>query len=67
MPTDIGRDEVRRLAGVGVPLVEVLPEEEYRQQHLPRAISVPLGRLDRLEAARFDPTQPIVVYCHDNQ
>ncbi len=37
---------VRRLVDEGAALVEVLPEAEYAEEHLPGAISPPLKRLD---------------------
>jgi len=35
VPTAIFRDEVRRLVEEGIQLVEVLPREEYEEEHLP--------------------------------
>ena len=42
MPTAITRDEVRALLARGAQLVDVLPAEEYAEQHVPGAISIPL-------------------------
>lgn len=39
MPTEISRDDVQRLTTSGAHLVEVLPPEEYQQEHLPREAS----------------------------
>jgi rhodanese-related sulfurtransferase len=47
-------------------LVEVLPEEEYREAHLPAAVNVPLKRLDAESAAVLDKARPVVVYCWDS-
>ncbi len=53
MPTAIFRDEVRRLVHeVGSQLVDVLPREEYEDEHLPKAINIPLKELDRQTIAR---------------
>ena len=49
-----------------VQLVEVLPEEEYRETHLPGARNIPLKRLDAATAAALDGTRPVVVYCWDS-
>ena len=65
MPAAIDRDGVRRLAAQGAQLVEVLPEPEYTDEHLPGALSIPLKQLDRESAARLDPARAIVVYCWD--
>jgi rhodanese-related sulfurtransferase len=46
VPTAIFRDEVRRLVQVeGSQLVDVLPREEYEDEHLPKAINIPLKEL----------------------
>ena len=67
MPTEIFRDEVRRLAEEGAQLVEVLPREEYEEKHLPSAINIPLKELDRETTARLRREVPVIVYCHDYQ
>ena len=46
MPTGIGRDDLQKLTGRAVQLVEVLPAEDYDWAHLPGAISLPLKQLD---------------------
>lgn len=51
MPIDIHRDDVQRLVAEGAQLVEVLPEKEYTEEHLPGAINTPLRKLDRDSAA----------------
>jgi rhodanese-related sulfurtransferase len=65
--TAVLRDEVRRLAGEGVQLVDVLPHEEYKEEHLPGALNIPLKELDRNTAARLRRDAPVIVYCHDFQ
>jgi rhodanese-related sulfurtransferase/CBS domain-containing protein len=54
---------VRRLLDEGAQLVEVLPREEYTEEHLPGAINIPLKELDRDSAAQLDKKRPVVVYC----
>jgi rhodanese-related sulfurtransferase len=66
MPEDVGRDEVQRLVDGGAQLVEVLPAEEFREEHLPGAINIPLRRLDAEARERLDPARPVVVYCWDD-
>jgi rhodanese-related sulfurtransferase len=67
MPGFIGRDEVRRLAQEeDAQLVEVLPAEEYEEEHLPGAISIPLRELDEQAPRRLDRSRPVVVYCWDD-
>ncbi|MDP8942793.1 MAG: rhodanese-like domain-containing protein [Actinomycetota bacterium] len=65
MPRDVAVREVRALLTRGAQLVEVLPAEEYAEQHLERAINVPLKELDARTAARLDRSRPVIAYCHD--
>ena len=58
-------DRLQELLERGAQLVEVLPEEEYREEHLPRAINIPLKQLDAEGAARLDERKAIIVYCWD--
>ena len=48
MPKEIDRDEVQRLLAEGAQLVEVLPREEFEEEHLPGAINMPLRRLESM-------------------
>jgi rhodanese-related sulfurtransferase len=66
VPTDATRGEVQRLLAEGVQLVEVLPEAEYEEEHLPDAINLPLKELDRQTAQRLDIARPVIVYCYDS-
>ena len=66
MPKGIRRDEVERLLSEGAQLVEVLPREEYEEEHLPGALNIPLPRLDKEARERLDPNRPVIVYCWDS-
>ena len=61
----IDRDRVREMVDHGAQLVEVLPAKEYAEDHIPGAISLPLGRIDREAAATLERARPLVVYCWD--
>jgi rhodanese-related sulfurtransferase len=64
--TRIDNDALRSLLDRDdVQLVEVLPAEEYEEEHLPGAISLPLKQLDVSTAAVLDRARPVVVYCWD--
>jgi len=65
MPREVDRNELRRLVEAGAQLVEVLPEEEYAEDHLPKAVSIPLGRLDGEALTALDRNRPVIVYCWD--
>ena len=66
MPSSIGVDDVRRLLSEGAQLVEVLPEPEYAEEHLPGALNIPLKQLDSGAAAQLSRSRPLIVYCYDS-
>ncbi len=65
MPRDVFRFDVRRMVQEGAQLVEVLPRQEYEDEHLPGAINIPLKELDRelaqLTAQLFTPHQLLLL------
>jgi rhodanese-related sulfurtransferase len=61
----ITHERLRELLDGGAQLVEVLPEQEYAEEHLPGAINLPLKRLDSHSVAALDRTKAVVVYCWD--
>jgi rhodanese-related sulfurtransferase len=65
MPTAILHPDLSRLLDAGAQLVEVLPPEEYQEEHLPGAINIPLKALDVETTAGLDKGSPVVVYCWD--
>jgi len=65
MPTTVSRDRVIELVSHGAQLVEVLPQDEYDEEHLPDAIHLPLKTLTAESAAVLDRARPVVVYCWD--
>ena len=66
-PTQIHRDAVQRLVKEGAQLIEVLPAEEYADEHLPGAINIQLKTLDAETAHQLDRERPVIVYCYDYQ
>jgi rhodanese-related sulfurtransferase len=69
MPTPIDRDQVQRLLGEDAQLVEVLPQAEYVDEHLPGAVNLPLKELGResVPALALDRARSVIVYCYDSQ
>jgi rhodanese-related sulfurtransferase len=66
VPTVVNREEVHELVHHGAQLVEVLPEDEYRHEHLPGALHLPLKQLTAERAAAvLDRARPVIVYCWD--
>jgi rhodanese-related sulfurtransferase len=66
VPRDIDREEVQRLVREGAQLVEVLPREEYEEEHLPGAINIPLRKIDQEAPKQLDRGRPVIVYCWDD-
>lgn len=66
MPTEIDRERLKDLVEAGAQLVEVLPAEEYAEEHLPGAINLPLRRLEQEGRKVLDATRPVIVYCWDS-
>jgi rhodanese-related sulfurtransferase len=65
-PHAVARGDVQRLVAEGAQLVEVLPANEYDEEHLPGAIHLPLKSLTREAAeAALERSRPVVVYCWD--
>jgi phage shock protein E len=67
MVTTITREDVRRLMDGGAPLIEVLPEREYADEHIPGALNIPLKKLTPESVSTFATDQPLIVYCWDYQ
>jgi phage shock protein E len=67
MPTPIDREQLGQLLSEGAQLVEVLPQAEYEDEHLPGAINIPLKQLDREQVRQLERERPVIVYCHDYQ
>ncbi len=62
MVTPIERDEVIRLIDAGAYVIDVLPEREYSESHLPGAINIPLKELTESAVEELRRDKPVVVY-----
>ncbi len=67
MPTDLHRNDVRRMAEGRAQLVEVLSQAEYEQEHIKGAINIPLRVLGRETVSQLQKDRPVITYCHDYQ
>jgi rhodanese-related sulfurtransferase len=65
MAQEIDRDGVRRLMQQGAQIVDVLPAQEYSEDHLPGAINLPLRKIEAEASQVLDPSRPVIVYCWD--
>jgi rhodanese-related sulfurtransferase len=67
MPQQIhDRRVVQALMDGGAQIVEVLPREDFEEDHLPDAIHLPLSKIESEARPRLDANRPIVVYCADS-
>src|SRR5689334_4183470 len=65
MPRVADRATVERLVAQGAQLVEVLPRDEYDEEHLPGAVHVPLKQMNEDAVMVLDRERPVIVYCWD--
>ena len=66
MAQEVDREGVRRLMEHGAQIVDVLPAQEYGEDHLPGAINLPLRRIEAEARRVLDPSRPVIVYCWDS-
>ena len=67
MPTEIDSDDLQRLVREeDAILIDVLPEDEFAEEHLPGAINVPLKSLAAEAVVGLDRERPVIAYCHDD-
>jgi rhodanese-related sulfurtransferase len=66
---EISREQVRSLMRRNASIVEVLPEPNFREGHLPGAINVPFDEAfdEHVQSAIPDKNVPVVVYCADSR
>ena len=63
---EIGAERVQKLLTEGAQLIEVLPPGEYREQHLPGSMNLPLKTIDANTVSQLDMDRPVIVYCWDS-
>jgi rhodanese-related sulfurtransferase len=66
VPRSADTDDVRRLLDAGAQLVDVLPAETFKHEHLPGAVNIPMAEIDTAPE-RLDPARPVITYCYDYQ
>ena len=68
MPTELRRKDVKSLVQQGrAQLVEVLPERDFKREHLPQAINIPLEHLNPENTYQLRKDHPVIVYGADYQ
>jgi rhodanese-related sulfurtransferase len=63
---DLQRQEVQELIDKGAQLVEVLPPDEFEEDHLPGALNIPLRDIETAPEHKLERNVPVVVYCWDS-
>jgi rhodanese-related sulfurtransferase len=63
---EVSRQEVQDLMARGAQVVDVLPAEEYQDDHLPGAINLTLRKIETEARRALDPGRPVIVYCWDS-
>ena len=68
MPIEIRRKDLKTLVAQGrAQLLDVLPAHEYKREHLPQAVNVPLQDLTAASTKFLRKDQAVIVYCWDYQ
>lgn len=68
MPIEIRRKDVKTLVAQGrAQLVEVLPPAEYKREHLPQALNIPLETMTSETTRSLRKDVAVIVYCEDFQ
>src|SRR6516164_5100696 len=66
MPIEIRRKDVKTLVAQGrAQLVEVLPAAEYKREHLPQAVNIPLETMTAETTRSLRKDVAVIVYCAD--
>ena len=61
----VDRNAIEEMVKHGAQLIEVLPPDEYAEDHLPGAVSHPLRQLDE-QIDEIDRNRAVIVYCWDS-
>src|SRR5215468_984830 len=68
MPIEIRRKDVKTLVAQGrAQLVEVLPATEFKREHLPQAVNIPLQTMTAETTKPLRKDVAVIVYCSDYQ
>jgi rhodanese-related sulfurtransferase len=68
MPIELRRKDVKTLVAQGrAQLIEVLPASEYKKEHLPQAINLPLENMTSETTKPLRKDVAVIVYCADYQ
>lgn len=57
--------ELMRSRDKSVKIIDVLGEDHFRREHIPGAVSLPMGKIWKYAGERLDKNGHNVVYCAD--
>ena len=63
---ELRRHAVQELIEKGAQVVEILPPEEFEEDHLPGAVNMPLRKIETEAESALDKNTPVIVYCWDS-
>jgi rhodanese-related sulfurtransferase len=63
---EVERREVQDLMERGAQVVEVLPPDEYEEDHLSGAINLTLRKIETDATSELTTDRPVIVYCWDS-
>jgi rhodanese-related sulfurtransferase len=64
---EIEREEIKHLMHEGAQVLDALPPDDYKRQHIAGAINVPIERFSPELLGDLDPEKPTITYCADNE
>jgi rhodanese-related sulfurtransferase len=67
MHTTVDHRGVQRLLERGATLIDVLPTQEYENEHIAGAIHLSLREINRSSTHHLGKHDPVIVYCWDMQ
>jgi rhodanese-related sulfurtransferase len=66
MPTELRRKDVKTLVQQGrAQLIDVMPARDYKREHLPKAINIPLNELGAETTRELKKEQAVILYGAD--
>jgi rhodanese-related sulfurtransferase len=66
MVQEVQREEAQGLIERRAQVVDILPAEEFAEDHLPGAINLPLRKIETDAVHALHPDRPVLVYCWDS-
>ena len=66
-PVDIN-EELKNMKTIpGAVLLDVREEDEYKEEHIPNSVNIPLSNLEQIEDMHYPKDTPLFIYCHSGR